>query len=89
MGKVIFWIVVFFLVLLALRLVSVYKARDDARDEARDEKNNNKSSPMRDDKPADDSMVKCVECGVFMPKTTSLMKAKGWSCRDANCSNRR
>ncbi len=75
----------FFLVLLALRLVSVYKARDDARDE----KSNNKPSPMRDDKPADDSMVKCVECGVFMPKTTSLMKAKGWSCRDANCSNRR
>jgi hypothetical protein len=85
LGKVIFWIVVFFLVLLALRLVSVYKARDDAKDS----KKNDKPSNMRDDKPADDSMVKCVECGVFMPKTTSLMKAKGWSCRDANCSNRR
>jgi hypothetical protein len=85
LGKVIFWIVVFFLVLLALRLVSVYKARDDARDE----KANDKTSKMRDDKPADDSMVKCVQCGVFMPKASSLMKAKGWSCRDANCSNRR
>lgn len=84
MGKVIFWIVVFFLVLLALRLVSVYKARDDAREEK-----DNKPSGKRDDKPANDSMVKCVECGVYLPKATSIMKANGWSCQDAKCSNRR
>ena len=68
MGKIIFWIVVFFLVLLALRLVSVHKTRNEQRD-LDNEKRANPDDPnrKRDDKPASDAMVKCERCGVFTP----------------------
>jgi hypothetical protein len=83
LGKVIFWIVVFFLVLLALRMVSVYKTRQEQRDDADAQRTKN-----RDDKPVDDSMVKCAACGVYIPKSTATMKANGLVCRDPQCAHR-
>ncbi len=90
MGKIIFWIVVFFLVLLALRLVSVHKTRADAK-ERRDEDEAKRSAAdgRRDDTPAQDSMIKCTRCGVFVPKATSVMARTGWVCNDEACGNRR
>ncbi len=90
MGKIIFWIVVFFLVLLALRLVSVHKTRNEQRD--RDEENRDKPDDpkrKRDDKPASDAMVKCERCGVFTPKANAVMKRGGWSCGDESCAHKR
>lgn len=90
MGKIIFWIVVFFLVLLALRLVSVHKTRSEQRD--RDDENRNKpDAPRRnrDDKPASDAMVKCIRCGVFTPKANAVMKSGGWTCGDEHCAQKR
>jgi uncharacterized protein len=84
LGKVIFWIVVFFLVLLALRMISVHKTRQEQREE-KEEKN----AKNRDDKPANDSMVKCAACGVYIPRSTAIMKANGLVCGDPNCGNRR
>ncbi len=80
MGKIIFWIVVFFLVLLALRLLSVHKAKSDARDESDASKHR-----KRDDAAADDTMVRCASCGVFIPKAQSVMAKSGISCGDAKC----
>jgi uncharacterized protein len=82
LGKVIFWIVVFFLVLLALRMISVHKSRREAREEkeARDAKSTN-----RDTSPADDVMVRCANCGVFLPKASAVMGKGGMSCGNTNC----
>jgi uncharacterized protein len=81
-GKFIFWIVVFFLALLALRMVSVHKARRDAReiDEERKDRVNH-----RDDRPANDTMVRCANCGVYLPKANAVMSKAGMTCGDANC----
>jgi uncharacterized membrane protein YfcA len=82
LGKVIFWIVVFFLVLLALRMVSVHKARREAREdkEERDAKGGN-----RDTTPVDDVMVRCAACGVFLPKANAVLSKGGMSCGNASC----
>jgi uncharacterized protein len=85
-GKIIFWIVVFFLVLLALRLVSVHKTRQDEK-ERRDDAEA-KAPKKRDDTPAQETMVKCARCGVFLPKSNSIMTPKGPACNDANCRHR-
>jgi hypothetical protein len=52
MGKMIFWLDVFFVVLFALRLISVAKSR--SRDRA----------PRRPPKAVEGSMSRCVDCGV-------------------------
>ena len=89
-GKIIFWIVVFFLVLLALRLLSVHKTRADAKERRDEDAAKRNAAPAgRDDTPAPDSMIKCTRCGVFAPKTTSLMASTGWVCNDGACGNRR
>jgi hypothetical protein len=86
-GKIIFWVVVFFLVLLALRLVSVHKTRRDVKERREDEAK--KNATMRDDKPAQEVMVKCGRCGVFVPKSTTVMTPTGLACNDAACTHRR
>ena len=90
MGKIIFWIVVFFLALLALRLVSVHKTRNEQRD--RDDESRDKPDDpnrKRDDKPATDAMVKCERCGVFTPKANAVMNRGGWICGDESCAQKR
>ena len=89
MGKIIFWVVVFFLVLLALRLVSVHQTRKDAKDRRDDDAAKEKNNGQRDDTPAQESMVKCGRCGVFVPKSTTVMTATGLACNDKACSHRR
>ena len=87
-GKIIFWIVVFFLVLLALRLVSVHQTRKDARDRRDDDAAKAKTRSKRDDTPVQDSMVKCARCGVFVPKSSTVMTSVGLACNDQACSHR-
>jgi hypothetical protein len=80
MGKIIFWIVVFFAILFVLRLVSIAKAK--ARRE-RDLREPPKAIP-----PAEPT-VRCAECGIFLPKTDAMPVAAGYRCRDPACSRRR
>ena len=90
MGKIIFWIIVFFLVLLALRLVSVHKTRADAKERREDEEAKRKpASAARDDTPAQDSMIKCTRCGVFVPKANTVRASTGLVCNDKACGHRR
>jgi hypothetical protein len=85
-GKFIFWIVVFFLALLALRMVSVHKTRRDERelDEEKKDRLN-----RRDTAPAGDTMVRCAICGVFLPKADATMGKSGVSCGNADCEHRK
>jgi hypothetical protein len=84
LGKFIFWIVVFFLVLLALRMLSLHKAKRDAREEqeARDAADKRAG---RDSKPASDNMVRCSNCGVYIPKANAVLSKAGHSCGNLQC----
>jgi hypothetical protein len=79
MGKVLFWIVVIFAVLFVLRLYNAHKAkqRADARRE----------SPRKPDA-SGDPMVRCVRCGVFLPKAEATAVATGYVCADPACARR-
>lgn len=74
MGKIIFWLVVFFAVLLVLRLVNVAKAR------ARATRASAKAAPT----PA--PMVRCVKCGVFLPRTEARALPDGFHCGQPSCA---
>ncbi len=75
MGKVIFWIVVVFVVLFGLRLWNVAKSR--ARTESK-----NKPAPP-------EPMVRCAACGVFLPRADASVAEGGYHCTDPACSRRR
>lgn len=69
MSKVIFWIVVVFVALLALRLYSVRQLRK------------RKSTRTARDAPRVGAMVRCVRCGVFLPQDETRKVATGFECK--------
>jgi hypothetical protein len=78
MGKIIFWLVVFFVVLLVLRLINVANSRNRQREDARPAKGSG-------EKP----MTQCVECGVYLPTADAKTGPRGPLCGDAQCAKRR
>ena len=78
MSKIIFWIVVVFVVLFAVRLLNVAKARRrDAPPPA---------APR--DKEVTGSMVRCAECGIYLPKADARLLPEGFGCGDPHCAHR-
>jgi len=77
-GKIIFWLVVFFAILLVVRLVIVAKSK------ARNAPGGGKAKPQP---PA--AMVRCVECGVYLPKADARPVSQGFHCGQVNCSQQR
>jgi len=73
MGKIIFWIVVVFLVLFALRMYNVAKA-------------NRRRAGRKPSQPVPEAMVRCVQCGVFLPKPDAQAAVGGYLCSDPACS---
>jgi len=71
MGKVIAWLVLIFIVLLALRLINARKARTHQHRAAE-----GAAAPM----------VRCERCGVFLPRTDALAVGKGYTCADGQCT---
>ena len=78
MGKVIVWIVVVFVILFVLRLISAGKAR----------RASGRRAQAPEEKKATGAMVRCAECGVFLPKADALPSPKGFRCGDAACAQR-
>ena len=78
MGKILFWLVVVFAVLFVLRLVNVGKSR--AR---------NAASRKAADVPPAAAMVRCVECGVFLPQADARPVPTGFHCGTVNCAQHR
>ena len=74
MGKIVFWILVVFAVLFVLRLLNAAKAKRRA-DLAR----RGGTSPA-------EPMVRCVRCGVFLPRAEATPAPGGFSCGDARCA---
>jgi len=73
MTKIVIWIVVIFILLFALRMWNVAKAR------ARDART---KSPAI----AAERMVKCTECGVFLPVADAQQSGEGFRCADRACA---
>jgi hypothetical protein len=72
-GKIVFWIVVVFALLFVLRMWNVAKARRTAR------------KPPPD---APQLMVRCVQCGVYLPKPEARATADGFRCASPDCNKR-
>jgi hypothetical protein len=78
MSKIIAWLVLIFVVLLALRLISMRNTRARRRTAAQG-------------KPAavtGDPMVRCVNCGVFLPQGDARSLSNGYACADGECAKR-
>ncbi|MGE5171127.1 MAG: PP0621 family protein [Rudaea sp.] len=73
MGKIIFWLIVFFVVLLVLRLVSVANSRG------------RKDAPRSGRKAQDAAMTRCVNCGVYLPSAEAIQGPRGPVCGDPQC----
>ncbi len=80
MSKFIFWIVVVFAILFGLRLLNAAKARRRA-----DESRRTDAAVAREP----ESMVRCVRCGVFLPRKEAKPVAGGHACTDAQCARSR
>jgi hypothetical protein len=78
MGKLIFWLVAFFAVLLVLRLVNAAAHR--AR---------NRNAGGRAARPPDAAMIRCVDCGVYLPRADAVAGPRGPLCGDPQCAHRR
>ena len=76
MGKIVFWLVVIFAGLFALRMYNAAKMR----------RARGKAKARKDSTPA--AMVRCVACGVYLPKPEARETATGFRCQDAACTAR-
>lgn len=76
MGKVIAWLILIFIVLLALRLINLRKAR--RRPGAGTGSAGSEVEPM----------VRCVRCGVFLPREEATKRDVGYACPDGQCVKR-
>jgi ribosomal protein S26 len=73
MGKIIAWLVLIFIVLLALRLVNQRKARKQQHAAGGS---------------AVEPMVRCTRCGVFLPRADAIQRAGEYACPDGQCVKR-
>jgi len=80
MGKIVLWIVIIFAILFVLRMLSVAKAR-------RDRQSANANANARDGK-TPGAMVRCADCGVYLPRADALPSPQGFGCGDPNCTHR-
>jgi hypothetical protein len=75
MAKIIAWLILIFVVLLALRIINMRNAR--ARRGVSGAKNTASAGVP---------MVRCVNCGVFLPRSAALPARDGFACADGHCA---
>jgi uncharacterized protein len=71
MGKLVFWIVVALVVLFAVRLLNAAQARKRRERDAA----HGVAGPM----------VRCANCGVFLPRADAVKSPDGYRCREPGC----
>ena len=76
MAKIVLWIVVFFGAMLVVRMLNVAKAKQRRQADAR-----KRSSEG-------ETMVRCRNCGVFLPREEATAVTDGHVCGDRVCKNR-
>jgi len=82
MGKFIFWIAVFFVVLFVLRLVNV------AATKARRDRPRGKDDDKRPELEAEPT-VRCAVCGTYLPKSEATPSSDGYRCGEPGCTRHR
>jgi len=80
MSKLIFWLLVVFAILFALRLVNTAKARKRAKAA---------EAPKAEAPPPIEETVRCSRCGTYLPKAEARYSPGGLTCGDPDCSRRR
>jgi uncharacterized protein len=78
MAKIVAWLVLIFVVLLALRMINARKARPVSKDNAGGASAEIPAQPM----------VRCARCGVFLPRTDARAIEGGYACADSECVKR-
>jgi uncharacterized protein len=78
MAKLIAWLVLIFVVLLALRIINARKARSRMSGTAGDAVTEMPAQPM----------VRCARCGVFLPRSDASAVGGGYACADTECAKR-
>ena len=78
MAKVVAWLVLIFVVLLALRIINVRKIRSKTRSATRASAGETIAQPM----------VRCARCGVFLPRSDAKAVTEGYACADSECAKR-
>ncbi len=73
MGKIILLIIGIFAVLFAVRLLSAKTAGQ-------------RQQAPRSEPPADEKMVRCTHCGVYLPRSEAQLLAGKPYCRDPACN---
>ena len=77
MGKVIFWLVIAFAVLFAVRLGNAAKAK-------------RRGDAVRRNRDLDaQTMVRCGGCGVYLPRAAALPAPGGFRCGAPKCAHPR
>ena len=75
MTKIIAWLILIFVVLFALRLIGLRNAR--LRRNAQ-----GGAAPA----PASEPMVRCLRCGVFLPRKEARAVGDGYTCATGSCA---
>ncbi|HSS71756.1 MAG TPA: PP0621 family protein [Casimicrobiaceae bacterium] len=73
MVKLIAWIILIFVVLFALRMIGVRNARKRARASATT-------------KQIAEPMVRCLRCGIFLPRNEARPVDGGFACTSGSCA---
>jgi hypothetical protein len=79
MTKLLLWIVVIAVALIALRLVNIASAR-------RRNERTGRASPKG---VGTDNMVRCVRCGVYLPSADAKSSPAGLTCGEPGCVEQR
>jgi uncharacterized protein len=77
MAKVVAWLVLIFVVLLALRMINVRKSRS-----------RNRATRAPAAETIAQPMVRCTRCGVFLPRSDAKPVTQGYACADSECAKR-
>jgi len=73
MGKILFWLAVIFAVLFVLRLLN--------------SKKNVRRSTDKSASAQGESMVRCAQCGIYLPRSDAMQRDGNFYCRDARCAS--
>jgi hypothetical protein len=77
MAKIVAWLVLIFLVLMALRLINMRNHRARRRE-----------AGATQSVATGDPTVRCVHCGVFLPRGEARAVSGGFACADGQCAER-
>jgi ribosomal protein S26 len=73
MSKIVAWLILIFVVLFALRMIGMRNSRQRRAQASPTDK---VGAPM----------VRCVRCGVFLPRAEAAEVSGGYACADEHCA---